>query len=73
MAGKRKPGGRRWVNDGFCVRLRPEYENHVWSYNFVSRFTHAGRTLRDLPLLTSFRARRNSVFSARSHSFSHGD
>jgi hypothetical protein len=25
-----------WLNDGLCVRLRPEHENHVWSYDFVS-------------------------------------
>ena len=29
-----------------CVRLRPEHANHVWSYDFVSAFTHDGRTLR---------------------------
>ena len=23
--------GRLWLNDGFCVRLRPERKNHVWA------------------------------------------
>ena len=27
--------GRLWLNDGSCIRLRPEYRNHVWSYDFV--------------------------------------
>ena len=27
--------GRLWLNDGSCFRLRPEYSNHVWSYDFV--------------------------------------
>jgi hypothetical protein len=27
--------GRLWLNDGFCIRLRPERPNHVWSYDFV--------------------------------------
>jgi hypothetical protein len=30
---KQKPRGRLWLNDGSCVRLRPEHENHVWSYD----------------------------------------
>jgi putative transposase len=31
---KQRPRGRLWLNDGSCVRLRPEHENHVWSYDF---------------------------------------
>ncbi len=34
---KQKPRGRLWLNDGSCVRLRPERRNHVWSYDFVTR------------------------------------
>ena len=30
---KQPKKGRLWLNDGSCVRLRPEYRNHVWSYN----------------------------------------
>jgi putative transposase len=48
---KQKPRGRLWLNDGSCVRLRPEHENHVWSYDFVSGCTHDGRTLRVLTLI----------------------
>jgi putative transposase len=48
---KQKPRGRLWLNDGSCVRLRPEHANHVWSYDFVSAFTHDGRTLRLLTLI----------------------
>ncbi len=25
-----------YLNDGSCIRLRPLYPNHVWSYDFVS-------------------------------------
>lgn len=32
---KQPKRGRLWLNDGSCVRLRPEYPNHVWSYDFV--------------------------------------
>jgi len=48
---KQKPRGRLWLNDGSCVRLRPEHTNHVWSYDFVSAKTHDGRTVRMLNLI----------------------
>jgi len=48
---KQKPRGRLWLNDGSCVRLRPERRNHVWSYDFVSARTHDGRTVRMLNLI----------------------
>ena len=48
---KQKPRGRLWLNDGSCVRLRPEQPNHVWSYDFVSARTHDGRTVRVLNLI----------------------
>jgi transposase InsO family protein len=46
--------GRLWLNDGSCVRLRPERPNHVWSYDFVSGVTHDGRTLRMLTLIDEY-------------------
>jgi len=51
---KQKPRGRLWLNDGSCVRLRPERENHVWSYDFVSGMTHDGRALRLLNLIDEY-------------------
>lgn len=48
---KQKPRGRLWLNDGACVRLRPQHPNHVWSYDFVSSTTHDGRSLRTLTLI----------------------
>jgi len=48
---KQKPRGRLWLNDGSCVRLRPERPNHVWSYDFVSAKTYDGRTVRMLNLI----------------------
>ena len=49
-----RPRGRLWLNDGSCVRLRPERANHVWSYDFVSAMTHDGRTLRMLTLIDEY-------------------
>jgi putative transposase len=51
---KQRARGRLWLNDGSCVRLRPERENHVWSYDFVSAMTHDGRTLRMLTLIDEY-------------------
>jgi putative transposase len=28
---KQPKRGRLWLNDGSCIRLRPERPNHVWS------------------------------------------
>jgi hypothetical protein len=27
---RQKPRGRLWLNEGSCLRLRPERANHVW-------------------------------------------
>ncbi|WP_188479901.1 IS3 family transposase [Primorskyibacter flagellatus] len=43
--------GRLWLNDGSCVRLRPEYRNHVWSYDFVHCRTDDGKVFRTLNIL----------------------
>jgi putative transposase len=51
---KQKPRGRLWLNDGSCIRLRPEGRNHVWSYDFVEAQTHNGRKLRLLTLIDEF-------------------
>jgi len=48
---RQKPRGRLWLNDGSCVRLRPDHVNHVWSYDFVSAKTYDGRTVRMLNLI----------------------
>ena len=51
---RQKPRGRLWLNDGSCVRLRPEHKNHVWSYDFVSAKTYDGRTARMLNLIDEY-------------------
>jgi transposase InsO family protein len=33
---KQRPRGRLWLNDGSCIRLRPERRNHVWSAAYLS-------------------------------------
>lgn len=52
---KRQPKrGRLWLNDGSCVRLRPRWKDHVWSYDFVSARTSDGRPLRFLTVLDEY-------------------
>ena len=51
---KQHPRGRLWLNDGSCIRLRPQHRNHVWSYDFVEAQTHDGRKLRLMTLIDEF-------------------
>jgi transposase InsO family protein len=51
---KQKPRRRLWLNDGSCIRLRPERRNHVWSYDFVEGQTHDGRKVRLMTLIDEF-------------------
>jgi transposase InsO family protein len=46
--------GRLWLNDGSCIRLRPEYKNHVWSYDFVAERTRDGRPLKILTMMDEY-------------------
>ena len=51
---KQPKRGRLWLNDGSCIRLRPEHPNHVWSYDFVEDRTHDGRKFRMLNVIDEF-------------------
>lgn len=45
---------RLWLNDGSCIRLKPEYPNYVWSYDFVMDRTHDGRSMRMLTIVDEY-------------------
>ena len=51
---KQPKRGRLWLTDGFCVRLRAERPNHVWSYDFVEDRTHEGKKYRMLNIIDEF-------------------
>lgn len=51
---KQPKRARLWLTDGSCVRLRPQYENHVWSYDFVAARTRDGRALRMLTVIDEY-------------------
>jgi len=62
---KQPKRGRLWLNDGSCVRLRPERANHVWSYDFVQDRTQDGRTFRMLVVLDEYTRRCLAIVVAR--------
>ncbi len=51
---KQPKKGRLWLDDGSCIRLRPEHRDHVWSYDFVEDRTHDGRKYRTLNVVDEF-------------------
>ena len=51
---KQPKRGRLWLNDGSCIRLRPEHRNHVWAYDFVFDRTGEGRPLKLLNVVDEF-------------------
>jgi len=51
---KQPKRGRLWLSGGSCVRLRPMYPNHVWSYDFVEDRTHDGRKFRIFNVIDEF-------------------
>ena len=62
---KQRPRARLWLNDGSCVRLRAEQANHVWSYDFVTAWTHDGRVLRLLTLIDEYTRECLAILVAR--------
>jgi len=51
---KQPKRGRLWLNDGSCLRLRPEFPGHVWSYDFLLERTHDGRPFRILNVIDEY-------------------
>jgi transposase InsO family protein len=51
---KQPKRGRLWLNDGSCIRLRPEHPGHVWAYDFVQDRTQDGRVFRMLTVIDEF-------------------
>jgi len=50
---KQRPRGRLWLNDGYCIGLRPQHRDHVRSYDFVEAQIHDGRKLRLMTLIST--------------------
>lgn len=52
---QRQPKRKRlWLNGGSCIRLRPRYRNHIWSYDFMADRTSDGRALKLLTIIDEY-------------------
>ena len=51
---KQPKRGRLWLNDGSCIRLRPEHSDHVWSYDFMVERATNGKAFRILNIIDEF-------------------
>ncbi|MCK4782875.1 MAG: IS3 family transposase, partial [Desulfobacteraceae bacterium] len=45
---------KRGHGEGSIVRLRPEFPNHVWSYDFMHARTHDGTAFRLLTIIDEY-------------------
>jgi len=51
---KQPKRSRLWLNEGSCIRLRPEYKDHVWSYDFMMDRTTDGRAFKILNIIDEY-------------------
>ena len=61
---KQPKRARLWLADGACIRQRPAYPNHVWSYDFVMHRTQDGRPLKLLTVVDEY-TRESLVIAVR--------
>lgn len=62
---RRPKRGRLRLNDGSCVRLRPERPNRVWAHDFVEDRTRDGRGFRVLNVVDEFTRECLAIRAAR--------
>ena len=62
---KQPKRGRLWLNDGSCIRLRPEHKDHVWSYDFLTARTADGRAFRILTIMDEYTRESLAILVAR--------
>ena len=62
---KQPKRSRLWLNDGSCIRLRPERPGHVWAYDFVQDRTQDGRSFRMLTVIDEFTRQCLAIVTAR--------
>lgn len=63
---KQPKKSRLWLCDGSTLRHRPEYKNHVWSYDFVSDQTYGGRKFKVLNIIDEYSRELLASYTARS-------
>ncbi len=65
VARRQKKRRRLWLNDGSCIRLRPEHRDHVWSYDILEDKTYNGRKFRILNIMDEYSRECLLSFAAR--------
>jgi transposase InsO family protein len=51
---KQPKRGGLYLNDGSCIRLRPSFKNHIWSYDFVYDRLYNGKKIRMLTVIEEY-------------------
>lgn len=51
---KQPKRARLYLSNGSCIRLRPLYKNHVWSYDFIHDRLHSGKKIRMLTVIDEY-------------------
>jgi len=62
---KQPKRARLWLNDGSCIRLRPEYKDHVWSYDFMIDRTTNGKAFKILNIIDEYTRKCLAILIAR--------
>ena len=62
---KQPKRSRLWLNDGSCMRLRPERPNHVWSWDFVFDRTDDGRPIKLMVVIDEYTRQCLAIHVAR--------
>jgi putative transposase len=62
---KQSKRSRLWLSDGSCIRLRPEYGNHVWSYDLMIDRTADGRAFKILNIIDEYTRECLAILVAR--------
>jgi putative transposase len=65
VPGKQPKRKRLSLNDGSCIRLRPCWKNHVWSYDFVADRLADGSKIRMLTVIDEYSRRCLAIHVAR--------
>jgi len=62
---KQPKRSRLWLGDGSCIRLRPEYKDHVWSYDFMIDRTADGKAFKILNIIDEYTRECLAILVAR--------
>ena len=60
---KQPKKGRLYLNDGSCIRLKPCWKNHVWSYDFVSERLINGKKFRMLTVIDEYTRKALDIYA----------